>query len=163
MCIYISIIITIHNIRLFIIQLIYHLFHTYGFKGGILILGALQAHTCCCGLIYRPLISTNKADRSIKTNIKEDDEELYKMIKDSQPTRILNVNANKELEFSTVETKNTNEGNSIPVSFAKRCWNGLRCVGNFIDIQIWTDSRFTLFALSQGFNTHIFYSKCVII
>ena len=150
------------------------LFKRYGFNGGLLLLGALQANACISGLLYRPLRRRHIQPMISIIVVPEDGIQVKAVsaIVDGctdvnnakiKPNYITNTDLSeitkvdvRDIEFNDNKKRETSEEKSLEVTAKSsgnnnnKVYRALQWVGSFLDISVWMDNRFSLFALSQG-------------
>ena len=106
------------------------LFSSYGFKGGLFILGALHLNCCISGLIYRPLYRPVPELRSVYVTA---------AIKDGSSTedRVKGDEAEEDSEHKHKKSRGI--------------WRVCVNIAKGLDISVWKDARFVFYAVSQGF------------
>ena len=108
------------------------LFDHYGFFGGLLILGAAMYNCCVSGALYRP-IALNRQKPMTPSNLKNVSGVVF---------------GSNDKDIPATET-DSYAGAVTTSQKSSRLWETASTVGRVLDLAIWTDWRFSLFAASQ--------------
>ena len=162
------------------------LFRQFGFNGGLLILGALQANACISGLLYRPLnrrsiqlksdsldlpsiykeadaptssgqvnLAYCKDNEDIKeTSLANNADTLSQIIKEKNCINQNELEIQTPVNNITFLEKDEQKNEERKINKISTGWYSVislfKKIGEFLDISVWTDLRFSLYAVSQG-------------
>ena len=139
------------------------LFERYGFFSGLLIVGAIMYNCCISGALYRPLVD-NFPDHVTSHRLKlspECGEETgghdgrgdakvsCENDRDGAEKEEADVPLSDQMSENNTNKEASESGrNRLP--WLQRVVGAVRTFGRMLDVSVWSDTRFSMFALSQG-------------